>query len=539
VLLFGIEASFVAPAGSAVRAAAGWCWIAVSALLLACVLGASLAPLRRRSAWSGPDAGWYLAALLVPVLLVLWGIGGYAHTAINDEAVQQVTEGLRLLRSRPGPDPFGTGFLGYPGRQYLLSALPSLVFGRGVAALRLGYGALYIVGYVAFLAATRQLLEARQAERPRLLASLAGMLAALGSYPLLYARLFEQTLVPLALTFLFLAGLASFLARPGLGAALVFAWALGFMPYAYTPALASWMLGMAVLAVLVRSSGPAARRLLGGALAYGLVTFALAPLFAGRTGALPGLLEPGRFSADSAAGYTGPGWGPWVHRLAEGLHAAVGAEESLVPAPLTLGILFILLHSLRRGNIRVLLLGLWAGGTVVLALVLKGYWQRVPEFDLHRAMVVLPALSLALVLYLAGLAGSPSSRAILVCGLLYMLLNAAGLPLLRRAPRAYYPFEVTDAEEAAMLVVDHAGPDPRTIYLAPPLFFPLETTLAYFRPAVRVVHAAPPPGEHQPGAYVVYYAGTEPFVGEDPTARYTDHPQRFAQPRPYLAIRPE
>jgi len=536
-LLFGIEFSGAAPEASVVRAVAAWAWIALSLLILlglAAAAAASLGP-------GGADRGWYAVALLLAPVLVLYGIAGYAHAPLNLEGIQQVTAGLERLHRRRDLGLFGSAFLGYPSRQYLLAALPSQFWGRHLLTLRLGNALLYLVGYGTFVTGTAAYLSAFT-PRFRLLASLAGCLVALGTYPLLYARLFEQTSVPLALTQLFFGCLLLFLHRPQPAAALAMTWALGLLPYAYTPALATWVLAMAVLGRLAQRGPGDARGPLRIALAYGAVTLGAAVLGRGEGSALPALFDLGHFTLGGGAGYADASPGAWLRRLAVGLHAAGGIEESLLPAPLVLGVLFILADSLRRRDRRVLALAAWAALTVVLALILRGYWQRVPEFDLHRAMVVLPPLSLAVALYFGEhpeALAVPGAGRLVACTIAFMVLNALALPWLRRAPRDYYPFAVTDNEEATELVLDRPGPPPAIVYLAPPLDFPLETTLAYFRPGTRVVHGPPPAGEHRPDACVVAYAGTEPFAPEDTGARAEDYPVRFSHPRPFLTLRPE
>jgi hypothetical protein len=529
-----------------IRALAARAWIACSALILVSVFIHAVLPFIRRGFWSSPDICWYLAAFFVPVALVLFDVNGYGYTQINDEGLQQVTSGLDLMSGRRDLGLFSVAFLGYPARQYLLAAIPSRIFGRGLVTLRLGFGGFYLLGYLSFLSCSLRYLESRNTWRPMLLASLAGVLVALGSYPLLFARLFEQTTVPLSVTLLFLSGLLLFLARPGPLSGFWFIWALGLMPYSYTPSLAAWALGMAALACLA-SSGPDGRRApLVAGLAYGAVTLTVALAVQVRGNLLPSRLLAAGLAGDHASGLSGGGAAAWASRLLNGLHSTIGIEESLVPAPLALGLLFILFHSLRRRDYRILALCLWAAATVVLSLTLKGYWQRVPEFDIQRAMVILPPLSLALVVYVAAhsgdlLAGKSEAalRGLILCAVVFMLLNAAYLPLIRRVPRAYFPFEATDREEAAMFFVRGEAPGAKVVYVAPPLSFRLNETLAYFSPGTRVVSAAPPEGGHVDGSYVISYVGQDPYASEDPNARLADHPVRFLHPRPYLQISPE
>jgi hypothetical protein len=532
-VLIAVEATFFARENGALRTVAAWCWLACAALVLVTALATSAAPLFRREFWASRDVGWFLAAYLAPVVLLTYGITGYAHTQINDEAVQQVASGLDFLETHRDFGIFGAGFVGYPARQYLLAALPSLILGKGLVALRAGFGLLHIASYLAFLCALSGFLSFRKARAPMLLAGVGGVLAVLGSFSLLYARLFEQTTVPAAALCLFLAGVLRMLSRPGPIGALWILWSIGFMPYAYTPALSGWVFGMAVLAWLFSTGGRDLRPTVIAALLYGAAAFAVSTLAHAQ-------LPSSRFTLGSPSD---TGNDAWSYRLATGLHAAFGLDESLIPAPLVLGLLVALGQSLRKRDGRLAAATLWAVGTVVISLLLRGYWRRVPEFDIQRAMVVLPVLSLGLILWIAGQwtdAGeSRLFRGLLAATLVFMVSNAAWLVSIRRAPRDYVPSAVTDKEEATMLVVNAAGSGAKTVYVPPPLFIHLEDTLRYFSPSTQVSHAAPPPGEHRPGNFIISYAGTELFVPEDPFALYTEHPVRFSRPRPYLRISPE
>lgn len=531
-VLLGVEASYFAQESGPLREAAGVAWIALSVLILLCALARGLLPLFRGVFWRSKDVGWFLVAYLLPVVLVLFEVNGYAYTQVNDEGARQLGSGLRFMSTRGDLGIFSIGFLGYPARQYLLAALPSLVLGRSLAAWRLGFAGLYFTGYLAFLSGTLRHLEARGAPRPKLLAAMAGMFVSLSSYPLLYARLFEQSTIPLSLMLLFLAAVLLYLERPGPLPAVGLAWVLGLMPYAYTPALAAWGFGMGVVAWMAFGAFRARRTALLSVLACGAASLAVSLTAQAQAGLFPSRLQVGGFADLSP--------GDWAYRITSGLHATVGLEESLIPAPLVLGVLFILVHSLARRDLRVPYLCVWTAGTVLLSLALKGYCWREPEFDIHRAMVVLPPLSLALVMYLAAHpeALSPPASAGLLRGLVMgaivlMILNSAYLPFIRRAPRSYFPYAVTDQEEAAMLVVRKALPGAKTVYLVPPLFCPLEDTLSYFAPETRVVRGQPRGDEHKPGNYLITY------IKDDPYARVPSVGERHLNPRPFLRILPE
>jgi len=429
---------------------------------------------------------------------------------------------------------FNLAFLGgtYPVRQYLLAALPSLFFGKGLITLRLGYGSLYLIGCLSFLSGVRAYLRKQKFPHAILVASFTGVLVSLANYPILFARIFEQTIVPISVTLLFLAGLLFFLTRPTPLRALWVMWALGLFPYSYTPALSAWIFAMTLLACLCLPIRRERTIPFLVSMVYGVATLttSLTTQFAHNI----------LFDKFQISEFPNLNWVDWLYRYLIGFHATVGFEESLVPAPLMLCVLIGLYFSLRRKDFRFLALCLWAAATVGISLTLKGYCWRPPEFDIHRAMVILPPLSLAVALYLAdywkqiAAKGSDSILRTLIIGVIaLMVLNTIYLPFIRRSPRSYFRDVMTDTEEAILLVIHHAAPNPKRIYLIPPFNCELEDGLQYFSPDTNVVRDNPPPGEHDPNTYLIS------FISTNPDDHAWDDFARHTHPRPFLQIKPE
>jgi hypothetical protein len=111
----------------------------------------SLIPVFSRDFWRRRDVHWFLAAYFVPVGLVLFGVNGWEYTQINSEGAQEVQCGYGFLAQSSDLGMFKMGFLGYPVRQYLLAALPSFLWGKSLVTLRMGFGGLYLLGYLSFL----------------------------------------------------------------------------------------------------------------------------------------------------------------------------------------------------------------------------------------------------------------------------------------------------------------------------------------------------------------------------------------------------
>ena len=178
---------------------------------------------------------------LVMVLLVgfaaLWGIGGVEHVQLQHEATQEVAWGLEALAT---PSWFYTrvGHIGYPGRQYLIVAAPSLVLGRGLVGLRLGFALVFLFGVLLFWSG------ARAAWGDRLRGHDAAAMAALSvvafPYAVKHLHWYEQTTLPLAFTLAAAGWLMITLRRPTVLNWLGLAWIGALLGTSYTPALGSW-----------------------------------------------------------------------------------------------------------------------------------------------------------------------------------------------------------------------------------------------------------------------------------------------------------
>jgi hypothetical protein len=530
--LFFVEGSYLIDEGSNLRTVAAWIWFICSNAVLAWAFIYAVRPFFRRTFWSSRDIGWYLAAYFVPIGLVLFGINGCRYTQIDDEGLQEIVSAFYVMTHFKDLGIFKLGFLDYPARQFLLAAEPTVIFGRGIVDLRLGFAGLYLVSYLAFLTGMWRYLVARSVPRPMLIASLAAVSVSLGNYALLYSRLFEQTMVPLTFCMLLMAGILVFLERPSPVASLWMAWTFGQLAYSYTPALAVWALGALVLVYMGWFHFKSLRAVLAEIVIYGAVALSLSIYVLERDKVLNDRLVLGEFTTLNLI--------DWAHRFGAGFHAVLGLEESVLPPPLLLGITFALFNSLRRKDFRVLLICLWAAACVVASLSLRGYCWRLPEFDVHRAMIILPPLSLTVVMYLAANKGTLLSEknervvgGLMACCVVMMLLSAIYLPLLRRAPRAFIPWEETDTEEATMLVLDHALPGAKTIYVATGIDNALKETLSFFSPDTLTVNGVPPDGEHLPNVYVITY------LHSDPASRFQDLFSQHLSARPFLQIKPE
>jgi hypothetical protein len=535
LMMTGVEFCYFLSDGSTLKRFAGLTWIVVSVGFLLSVTLNSFKPFFRDSFWRDKDRFWYLTAFILPICLIYFDVSGITWTPINDEGTQQVSQGLTLLQQDPD---FGiyrlTYFVGYIARQYVLAALPTYFFGPSLLALRLGTSIIYLCGYLTFLSALAHYLEKRKASHPLLLASFAGIMVSLGEYPLIQARVFEQTTMPIGAMLLFLAGIFNFLSRPTAFGTFWVAWSFGFFVEGYTPALGGWCLAFFVMLYLALHPKHK-QRVLWLPLVYGVCCLAIAYLLMSSGHALKPRFETG------LPGFT---VGDWVWRYFMGYHAWLGAGFSVIPCPLALAALAACYFSLKYRDYRFPLLCMWCVAMAFASLTCVGSNFNLPQFDIHRSMFILPPLAAGVVLFYQAYRPTEDSlpglhRAILTSAcfaMLYMVCTGAAIPF---AVRTYiYEREMTDYDEA-LYKIDclnfNSRPQKITkIYILPPLKIDdLETGLVYFAPSAMVVRGNPPVGEKEPGAYLLSYLSKN----EEDRAYDVIVPSRH--PRPYLQLKQE
>lgn len=536
LLLIAIEAAFFLEEGSPWRRYAGYAWLLSAGFMLIVPWIYGVAPFFQRSFWQMPNRIWYLLAFFLPALAMVIGIDGYRLQQFNCEAPQQIAGALKALRTENSLGLFSLGYLGvYPMRGYLPMCWTTLALGPSLLALRLGYGLFYFGTYIAFLSGTLRFLKRLKTPEAPLLSAFAGMMVSLAIYPLVFSRTFEQCMLPIAVTMLFLAGLLHFFARNSFVTGFWVIWTFGFLPYCYTPALATWGLGLLVLLYLIIW-----HRAYGMVLAavYGLCALGIAI----RIQAVGELLKWKFHLGDEA--------GPWEHftpfdwfwRFCYAFNSYAGGDRSLVPAPLAIGLLAALYLSWRARDIRLPLVFLWSLATVAAAISFKGWCWAPPEFDLQRAMVILPFLSLGVVLFGVLYAGHVLEMAstrrvatfLIVFSLLFMVVKSAPVPFLKRTIDSSGEIP-TDIEEAlaTIFTVDIAHHPIKRIYVVPPLDQPVEWGLVYLSPDTEIIRTAPPTGEKIPGTYILSYRS------QDPGTRGWSEELPSFQRRPYLEIHEE
>ena len=183
-------------------------------------------------------------------------IGNIGFSDVNPDAATQTVAGLDSLQE-VDLRYFGTGFLGYSARQYVLNALPAFFFGRSVFTLHLGFAWLFLAGLTLCYLELRKYLEEAGICQTYALLPMYALLA----FPFIaeYYRNFEQALTPVSLTLLAIGLVLRLLRTRDVVSIIAISFVGGLLVNAYTPAFAAFGLLFAFVGLyafgLVRGIG--------------------------------------------------------------------------------------------------------------------------------------------------------------------------------------------------------------------------------------------------------------------------------------------
>jgi hypothetical protein len=171
------------------------------------------------------------------VLLLLWPIIDNSHSVLGQDATQQMAAGLAAY-GKSDMNYTGQAFLGYPARQYLLSAWPALILGRTYLALKIGFAWPFWLGLIIFADGLRKWTEHKKLAKGEYLVMFC--LTAVMAFPYVteYYLYFEHTLYPLCFALQLIGWLFHFYSKPTLLSAFAIVWTGIMLIYCYTTALA-------------------------------------------------------------------------------------------------------------------------------------------------------------------------------------------------------------------------------------------------------------------------------------------------------------
>lgn len=189
-----------------------------------------------------------IIGILIPVGILFFLIGNIMFSDINPDAAQQVAAGIKSF-SQSDFDYTGKAFIGYASRQYLIAAIPSLLFGRSIAMLQLGFGYPFIIGLVMLYFSLRDWCKKEEISERYALIPIFTFLSF--SFITEYYMNFEQAITPVALTMIALALFIRFYLHPDAITVIAFGWVINLFCNSYTPVIASLGLLVAAFGVLI------------------------------------------------------------------------------------------------------------------------------------------------------------------------------------------------------------------------------------------------------------------------------------------------
>ena len=226
----------------------GIAYFAATAIL---IVGALLSDLRRRK---------FVFALLVIGLgiMVFYRLGNIYHLQVNYESAEQLDSFLKDNIHKPAWGYTAGAFVGYPARQFIIVAIPSLLFGNEVFWLQFGYAILFYSGVLSFFLGVRHYFSIKQ--HGELWALFTVFSCFTFPYLIRYLYNMEQIILPVAFVMHALGWFLLSLERLTAGRALIVAWITGLLGTSYTPALAAWILFQTFFLLLLLRAARHGRR---------------------------------------------------------------------------------------------------------------------------------------------------------------------------------------------------------------------------------------------------------------------------------------
>ena len=189
--------------------------------------------------------------------MVFYRLGDIYHLQVNYESAEQLASFLKDNIHKPAWGYTAGAFVGYPARQFIIVAIPSLLFGNEVFWLQFGYAILFYSGVLSFFLGVRHYFSIKQHGELWALFTVRSCF----TFPYLIRYLYnlEQIILPVAFVMHALGWFLLSLERLTAGSALIVAWITGLLGTSYTPALAAWILFQTFfLLLLLRAARPRA-----------------------------------------------------------------------------------------------------------------------------------------------------------------------------------------------------------------------------------------------------------------------------------------
>jgi hypothetical protein len=326
--------------------------------------------------------GRYLFALLLIAvgMLVFYKLGNFHHLQINYESSKQVASFRTFNIHRPDWGYPGHAFVGYPARQFIIVAIPSLLFGNKVFWLQFGYATLFYSGVLCFYLGVRRHFAGKG--HHELWALLTVLTCFTFPYLMHYLYEMEQILLPISLVMHALGWFLLSQDELTPTRVVILAWIAGLLGTSYTPSLAAWGLFLTLFVLAGVRAVREKRRpqlVLWSAVFTYAVTFGLCSFLTRidvRLGSNPG------HSTES---------------LSKALKVFfLGSPQEYMPAVLAILVAVFLVLALtgRLGLIK-LIIAIWSLVVIYFSATSSGYAPYDPVFTLYRSILLIPIMMLA------------------------------------------------------------------------------------------------------------------------------------------------
>jgi hypothetical protein len=183
------------------------------------------------------EKNWVSVAMLLYMLFLVFRDCGNTNVInVNYEAAQQVADGIEAFSAHDFKYT-ELGFLGYPMRQYLALAIPSVLFGRMPFTLHFAFDILMGMGVLLMYSGLRRIFK-DVIRIPVMFSSLPLLAVFTSPYIQNFVRVREQVIVPPALMLMAAGWLAIAFIDFSMESVVCSAFAAGFLGSSYTPGLA-------------------------------------------------------------------------------------------------------------------------------------------------------------------------------------------------------------------------------------------------------------------------------------------------------------
>jgi len=327
---------------------------------------------------------------------VFYGIGNVNIINLNYEACQQAAAGLNSFTVYDW-NYTGKGFLGYPMRQYLLVAVPSILFGRNAFALHLGYAFQFFAGILIWYSGMRTYFCLRYRQHPVWAAI---CITAVFLFPYLseFSKINEQVILPVSYTMQCFGWFLLMLDKPSILNFICLAWIGAMLSTSYTPALASWILLLAALIFIVfykihTNKGLSTKNLISYINKPSIIAVISIWIYILTIGLCTFIQRSDRPFNMRIFNFNNI-----MKILIQTYKLFFFGDQMSFPGILSpLVIVYIILIFKGRLKLLDLFIILWSMAVTGISAILPGYATPSPELAMHRAMIIIPILMFGMI----------------------------------------------------------------------------------------------------------------------------------------------